>query len=141
MSTGRSLIAATSFAVSVEPALRIAVAALNPHASDSGLFGDEEARIIEPAVNAARSEGIDVSGPWPADTLFVRARRGKQFVAAAVPYAEFPQRTFVNHGNEVYLGNDQFIPFDPDESPVDGETLVSVLNAVKEVMNRRQQGT
>jgi 4-hydroxythreonine-4-phosphate dehydrogenase len=53
---------------------RLAVAALNPHASDGGLFGDEEARVIAPAVNAARSEGIDVTGPWPADTLFVRAR-------------------------------------------------------------------
>lgn len=56
---------------------RIAVAALNPHASDGGLFGDEEATIIAPAVAAARAEGIDASGPWPADTLFVRAHRGE----------------------------------------------------------------
>jgi 4-hydroxythreonine-4-phosphate dehydrogenase len=56
---------------------RIGVAALNPHASDGGLFGDEEARIIAPAVNEARTEGVDVSGPWPCDTLFVRARRGE----------------------------------------------------------------
>jgi 4-hydroxythreonine-4-phosphate dehydrogenase len=55
---------------------RIAVAALNPHASDGGLFGDEEARIIEPAIKSARSEGINVSGPFPSDTLFVRARAG-----------------------------------------------------------------
>ncbi len=55
---------------------RLGVAALNPHASDGGLFGDEEARIIAPAVEAARAEGVDVSGPWPADTLFVRARHG-----------------------------------------------------------------
>jgi 4-hydroxythreonine-4-phosphate dehydrogenase len=55
---------------------RIGVAALNPHASDGGLFGDEEARIIAPAVHAAIKEGIDVSGPWPADTLFVRAHKG-----------------------------------------------------------------
>ena len=45
---------------------RIGVAALNPHASDGGLFGDEEARIIAPAVAAGTAEGIDVSGPWPA---------------------------------------------------------------------------
>jgi 4-hydroxythreonine-4-phosphate dehydrogenase len=55
---------------------RIGVAALNPHASDGGLFGDEEARIIAPAVAAGQAEGIDVSGPWPADTLFVRANKG-----------------------------------------------------------------
>ncbi len=56
---------------------RIGVAALNPHASDGGLFGDEEATIIRPAVEAARDDGVDVSGPWPSDTLFVRARRGE----------------------------------------------------------------
>ncbi|HEV8060401.1 MAG TPA: 4-hydroxythreonine-4-phosphate dehydrogenase PdxA [Gemmataceae bacterium] len=55
---------------------RIGVAALNPHASDGGLFGDEEERIIGPAVKAAQEEGIDVTGPWPADTLFLRARKG-----------------------------------------------------------------
>jgi 4-hydroxythreonine-4-phosphate dehydrogenase len=56
---------------------RLGVAALNPHASDGGLFGDEEATIIAPAVAAARAEGIDVTGPWPTDTLFVRARQGE----------------------------------------------------------------
>ncbi|HKB06106.1 MAG TPA: 4-hydroxythreonine-4-phosphate dehydrogenase PdxA [Gemmataceae bacterium] len=61
----------------LDRAPRIGVAALNPHASDGGLFGDEEARIIAPAVAAGRAEGIDVSGPWPADTLFVRADKGE----------------------------------------------------------------
>jgi 4-hydroxythreonine-4-phosphate dehydrogenase len=56
---------------------RIGVAALNPHASDGGLFGDEEATLIRPAVQAAHAEGIDVTGPWPCDTLFVRARKGE----------------------------------------------------------------
>ena len=56
---------------------RVGAAALNPHASDGGLFGDEEATVIGPAVSAARAEGIDVTGPWPSDTLFVRARRGE----------------------------------------------------------------
>jgi 4-hydroxythreonine-4-phosphate dehydrogenase len=56
---------------------RIGVAALNPHASDGGLFGDEEEGLIAPAVAQARAEGIDASGPWPADTLFVRAHRGE----------------------------------------------------------------
>ena len=56
---------------------RLGVAALNPHASDGGMFGDEEASFIGPAVDAAAGEGINVSGPWPCDTLFVRARRGE----------------------------------------------------------------
>jgi len=56
---------------------RLGVAALNPHASDGGLFGDEEERIIAPAVAKARAEGLDVSGSWPTDTLFVRARDGE----------------------------------------------------------------
>ena len=56
---------------------RIGVAALNPHASDGGLFGDEEETIIRPAVERARAEGIEASGPWPADTLFVRADKGE----------------------------------------------------------------
>ena len=56
---------------------RLGVAALNPHASDGGLFGDEEARIIQPAVVAARREGVEATGPWPSDTLFVRARQGE----------------------------------------------------------------
>jgi 4-hydroxythreonine-4-phosphate dehydrogenase len=56
---------------------RLGIAALNPHASDGGLFGDEEATIISPAVEVARRQGLDASGPWPCDTLFVRARRGE----------------------------------------------------------------
>jgi 4-hydroxythreonine-4-phosphate dehydrogenase len=55
---------------------RIAVAALNPHGGEGGLFGDEEARLIHPAVEAARAEGIDARGPFPADTLFFHARGG-----------------------------------------------------------------
>jgi 4-hydroxythreonine-4-phosphate dehydrogenase len=53
---------------------RVAVAGLNPHAGAGGLFGDEELRIIEPAVRAARAEGIDASGPFAPDTVFMRAR-------------------------------------------------------------------
>lgn len=53
---------------------RIAVAGLNPHAGEGGLFGDEEIRIIAPAVAAARAEGIDARGPFAPDTVFMRAR-------------------------------------------------------------------
>ena len=55
---------------------RIAVAALNPHAGDGGNFGREEIDTIEPAVRAAQAKGIGCEGPFPADTVFVRARRG-----------------------------------------------------------------
>jgi 4-hydroxythreonine-4-phosphate dehydrogenase len=55
---------------------RIAVAGLNPHAGDGGNFGREEIEIIEPAVAAGREEGIAVDGPFPADTVFLRAKNG-----------------------------------------------------------------
>ncbi len=56
------------------PAPRIAVAGLNPHAGEGGLFGDEEIRAIAPAIAAARAQGIDASGPYAPDTVFMRAR-------------------------------------------------------------------
>jgi len=56
---------------------RLAVCGLNPHAGESGLFGDEERLAIEPAIADARSEEIDVTGPYPADTLMSRAAGGE----------------------------------------------------------------
>lgn len=56
---------------------RIGVAALNPHAGESGLFGNEEVVVIEPAVIEARKTGMDVTGPLPADTLMVRSAAGE----------------------------------------------------------------
>jgi 4-hydroxythreonine-4-phosphate dehydrogenase len=56
---------------------RLGVAGLNPHAGDGGLFGDEERALLTPAVSEAVAGGISVTGPWPADTLFVRAQRGE----------------------------------------------------------------
>ena len=58
--------------------VRLIVCGLNPHAGESGLFGDrEEERIIEPAIAAAKSTGIDVVGPLPPDTAFMPANRAK----------------------------------------------------------------
>ena len=62
---------------------RIAVAGLNPHAGEHGLFGTEEDRVIAPAIAECRTRGIDVSGPYPADTVFVRATRGEFDVVVA----------------------------------------------------------
>ncbi|WP_367351690.1 4-hydroxythreonine-4-phosphate dehydrogenase PdxA [Achromobacter animicus] len=62
---------------------RVAVAGLNPHAGEGGKFGREDMDIIEPAIAAARAEGIDASGPWPGDTVFMRARRGEFDIVVA----------------------------------------------------------
>ena len=62
---------------------RVAVAGLNPHAGENGLFGDQDQQVIAPAIAAARAEGIDASGPWPGDTVFMRARRGDFDVVVA----------------------------------------------------------
>lgn len=64
---------------------RLGVCALNPHASDGGLFGDEEARVIDPAMRVLRERGIRVAGPYPADTVFVKAMRG-ELDAVLTPY-------------------------------------------------------
>jgi 4-hydroxythreonine-4-phosphate dehydrogenase len=64
---------------------RIAVAGLNPHAGEDGLFGDEERTIIAPAVELARAEGVDVVGPIAADTIFARALAG-EFDAVVAMY-------------------------------------------------------
>ena len=62
---------------------RIAVAGLNPHASEGGLFGNEEAERIEPAIRAARARGLDVSDPQPPDTVFLRATKGAYDIVVA----------------------------------------------------------
>lgn len=72
---------------------RLALCALNPHASDSGLFGDEEARVMAPAVGELVDEGLDVAGPVPADTVFVRALRG-EFDAVIAPYHDVGMAAF-----------------------------------------------
>jgi 4-hydroxythreonine-4-phosphate dehydrogenase len=56
---------------------RVALAGLNPHAGESGLLGSEDEAILRPAVAEAARQGVAASGPWPADTVFVRALRGE----------------------------------------------------------------
>ncbi len=68
-----------------KPRPRLGVAALNPHAGDEGLFGDEEIRIIAPAVRRLQAEGLRVTGPIPADSIFLRAREG-EFDAVVMMY-------------------------------------------------------
>jgi 4-hydroxythreonine-4-phosphate dehydrogenase len=65
------------------PSPRIGVAGLNPHAGEQRLMGTEDADVIRPAVEEAAAHGCRVTGPWPADTLFVRAVRGEFDVVIA----------------------------------------------------------
>jgi 4-hydroxythreonine-4-phosphate dehydrogenase len=62
---------------------RIAVAGLNPHAGEHGLFGSEDGAIIWPAIQQAQAEGIEASGPWPGDTVFMHARQGRFDIVVA----------------------------------------------------------
>jgi len=65
------------------PVPRIAVAGLNPHAGEHGVLGSEDERVLRPAIESCRARGIEVSGPIPADTVFVRALRGEFDVVVA----------------------------------------------------------
>ena len=65
---------------------RVAVAGLNPHAGEGGLFGREEIDAIAPAVEAARAQGIDARGPFPPDTVFMRARGFREFDVVIAMY-------------------------------------------------------
>lgn len=103
------------------PEPRIALCAFNPHASDDGLFGDEEARVLEPAVRHLRARGIGAAGPFPADTVFTRALRG-EFDAVVAPYHDVGMAAFktaaFGSGVNVTLG----LPF-PRTSPDHGTAL------------------
>jgi 4-hydroxythreonine-4-phosphate dehydrogenase len=65
------------------PRARIALAGVNPHAGEDGVIGQEEKDVLIPAVKRCRDEGIDVTGPWPGDTVFVRAVNGEFDVVIA----------------------------------------------------------
>jgi 4-hydroxythreonine-4-phosphate dehydrogenase len=100
---------------------RIAVAGLNPHAGEGGLFGDEEIRIIAPAVRAAVAEGIDARGPYAPDTVFMRARHTADHpgefdivVAMTHDHGLIPVKYLgVEHGVNVTLGL-PFVRTSPD---------------------------
>ncbi|NLY65665.1 MAG: 4-hydroxythreonine-4-phosphate dehydrogenase PdxA [Alcaligenaceae bacterium] len=62
---------------------RIAVAGLNPHAGEAGRFGQEDIQCIQPAIEHMQGQGLDVSGPWPGDTIFMRARQGEFDIVVA----------------------------------------------------------
>jgi len=132
---------------------RLAVAALNPHAGESGTLGGEEATIIAPAVAALQSKGIQVFGPAPADTLFHEAARAR-FDAALCMYhdqALIPLKTLdFAHGVNITLGL-PFVRTSPDHGTAldiagagraDPSSLIAALRmAGKIARNRRREGT
>jgi 4-hydroxythreonine-4-phosphate dehydrogenase len=86
---------------------RIAVAGLNPHAGEGGIFGREDAEIVAPAVELAVEEGIEASGPWPGDTIFMRARRGLFDIVVAQYHDQglIPIKYLgINHGVNITVG-------------------------------------
>jgi 4-hydroxythreonine-4-phosphate dehydrogenase len=95
---------------------RLALCALNPHASDGGLFGHQESTVMAPAVADLLDAGIDITGPVPADTVFVRAIRG-EFDAVLAPYHDVGMAAFktasFGSGVNVTLGL-PFIRTSPD---------------------------
>ena len=126
---------------------RVAVAGLNPHAGEGGLFGDEEQLIIEPAVRAAQAEGLDVQGPFAPDTVFMRARRGEFDVVVAMTHDHglIPVKYLgVERGVNVTLGL-PFVRTSPDHGTAfdiagtgqaDPSSLIAALH-----MARRLAGT
>jgi 4-hydroxythreonine-4-phosphate dehydrogenase len=95
---------------------RLALCAFNPHASDGGLFGDEEERIMKPALEQLQRSGIAIEGPFPADTVFRRAARGA-FDVVIAPYHDVGMAAFktaaFGYGVNVTLGL-PFVRTSPD---------------------------
>ncbi|MCC6852133.1 MAG: 4-hydroxythreonine-4-phosphate dehydrogenase PdxA [Rubrivivax sp.] len=126
---------------------RIAVAGLNPHAGEGGLFGDEELRIIGPAVQAAAAEGIDAQGPFAPDTVFMRARRGAFDVVVAMTHDHglIPVKYLgVERGVNVTLGL-PFVRTSPDhgtafdiagQGRADPASLLAALEAARQLAAR-----
>lgn len=90
------------------PRPRIAVAGLNPHAGEGGLFGREDQDVLAPAVARCRADGIEVSGPWPGDTVFYRAAHRDEFDVVVAMYHDqghIPIKMYAfDHGVNVTVG-------------------------------------
>lgn len=130
---------------------RLAVAGLNPHAGEAGALGEEESRIVAPAIEALRNDGIAVTGPWPPDTMFTpQARTG--YDAAICMYhdqALIPLKTLdMTHGVNVTLGlpivrtsPDHGTAFDiAGKGVADPSSLIAALRLAAEIAARRAGG-
>ena len=129
---------------------RLALCALNPHASDQGLFGDEEAQVMKPAVSRLRAEGIDISDALPADTVFSRTLRG-EFDAVIAPYHDVGMAAFktvaFGGGVNVTLGL-PFVRTSPDhgtafdiagQGRADAGSMLESLRLAARLTRARQQ--
>ena len=125
------------------PRPRIAVAGLNPHAGEGGLFGDEEINFIAPAVRAAAALGLLVSGPYAPDTVFMRARRGEFDIVVAMTHDHglIPVKYLgVEQGVNVTLGL-PFVRTSPDHGTafdIAGRGVASPASLVAAVRMARQ---
>jgi 4-hydroxythreonine-4-phosphate dehydrogenase len=127
---------------------RLAVAGLNPHAGEQGALGDEENTIIAPAMGELRAEGIDVSGPWPPDTMFTPSARKRYDVAICMYHdqALIPLKTLdMDHGVNITLGL-PIVRTSPDHGTAydiagkgvaDPASLISAINLAASLADRR----
>ncbi len=131
------------------PSPRVALCAFNPHASDGGLFGNQEETIYAPAIQQLRAAGIDVTGPVPADTVFVRAARG-EFDVVISPYHDVGMAAFktaaFGHGVNVTLGL-PFVRTSPDHGTAidiagrnvaDPTSMVEAIDLAVTLVQRRR---
>jgi 4-hydroxythreonine-4-phosphate dehydrogenase len=126
---------------------RIAVAGLNPHAGETGLFGHEEIDVIGPAIVQTRSQGIDVKGPFAPDTIFMRARGFREFDVVIAMYHDqglIPVKYLgIEHGVNVTLGL-PFIRTSPDHGTANDiagtgvASETSLLAAIQYAMDHTQ---
>lgn len=127
---------------------RVALCAFNPHASDGGLFGNQEATIYGPALEQIRSLNINVTGPVPADTVFVRAARG-EFDVVIAPYHDVGMAAFktaaFGHGVNVTLGL-PFVRTSPDHGTAidiagkgiaDASSMIEAIRLAGQLVRRR----
>lgn len=127
---------------------RLAIAGLNPHAGEQGALGDEERALIGPAIEILRAEGLDVSGPWPPDTMFTEDARARYDVAICMYHdqALIPLKTLdMHHGVNVTLGlpivrtsPDHGTAFDiAGKGVADPSSLLAALDLAAELAARR----
>lgn len=129
---------------------RIAVCGLNPHAGENGLFGNEEKKVIEPGIKAARKKGIEVEGPLSGDTVFHHAKEGRYDAVIAMYHDQglIPVKTLAFHeGVNMTLGlpvvrtsPDHGTAFDiAGKNEANEEAMLHALRLANEVANRREE--
>jgi len=133
------------------PAPRLAVAGLNPHAGEKGALGDEESTVIQPAIDMLRTAGINVSGPWPPDTMFTPHARTLYDVAICMYHdqALIPLKTLdMDHGVNVTLGL-PIVRTSPDHGTAydiagkgiaDPSSLIAAIEMAAAMAHRRGHG-